>query len=306
MEGLSSAPICNIYCKAAPTLFVSMRNGKVALAPANVNDKCQQWYKVEKSQGNNNEGSCFSLVNKGTLDAIKHPAVNRPVEVTSYSCACNTNDEPILWTECAVGDADGYKSITMVNNTKLCWDVNGGDVKDGASIGIDYWVGKDIERWLIAPCAPPPPEGPLVRIYCQAAPNYSVSVRNNRVVLASANPSDKCQQWYKVESSTQGKKSCGFALVNCATGQAIKHPAANQPVALIPYTGNINDNSLLWTEWNVSDGDCYKSIRMVNNTNLCWDINGGNVKDGEPIGVDYWVGTSIERWIIAPIACGCA
>ncbi|GKU99408.1 hypothetical protein SLEP1_g12263 [Rubroshorea leprosula] len=228
MEGLSSAPICNIYCKAAPTLFVSMRNGKVALAPANVNDKYRQWCKVEKSQGNNNEGSGFSLVNKATLLAIKHAAVNRPVEVTPPE---NTNDESILWTECTVGDADGYKSITMVNNTKLCWDVYGGDVKDGASIGIDYWSGKDTERWLIAPCAPPPPEGPLVSIYCQAGPNYSVSVGNNRVVLASADPSDKCQQWYRVESSTQGKKSCGFALVNCATGQAIKHPAANQPQA---------------------------------------------------------------------------
>lgn len=70
---------------------------------------------------------------------------------------------------------------------------------------------------------------------------------------------------------------------------------------LIPYTGNINDNSLLWTEWNVSDGDRYKSIRMVNNTNLCWDINGGKVKDDERVGVDYWSGTIIQRWIIAPV-----
>lgn len=75
------------------------------------------------------------------------------MEVIPYSAgAYNPNDESILWTECTVGDADGYKSITKVNNTKHCWDVHGGSVNDGAFVGIDCWSGKDIQRWIIAPC----------------------------------------------------------------------------------------------------------------------------------------------------------
>lgn len=61
----------------------------------------QQWHKVEKSQGNNNEGYCFSLVNKATQDAIKHPALNRPVRIINclYKSDINYFGYTYIWSK---------------------------------------------------------------------------------------------------------------------------------------------------------------------------------------------------------------
>lgn len=77
-----------------------------------------------------------------------------------------------------------------------------------------------------APRRPLPPQ-PTVKVYCRANPNYAMSVRDGKVVLAPANPRDDYQHWVKdMRWSTSVKDEEGypaFALVNKATGQAIKH-----------------------------------------------------------------------------------
>jgi hypothetical protein len=37
------------------------------------------------------------------------------------------------------------------------------------------------------------PPQPTVKVYCRANPNYAMSVRNGKVVLAPANPKDEYQ-----------------------------------------------------------------------------------------------------------------
>ena len=76
----------------------------------------------------------------------------------------------------------------------------------------------------------PPASGPnqVFKIFCRAAnDNYCLAVRDGAVVLAPANPKDIDQHWYKdMRFSSRVKDEEGmpaFALVNKATGLAIKH-----------------------------------------------------------------------------------
>ena len=75
----------------------------------------------------------------------------------------------------------------------------------------------------------PPASGPnqVFKIFCRANENYCLAVRNGAVVLAPTNPKDEHQHWYKdMRFSTRVKDEEGmpaFALVNKATGLAIKH-----------------------------------------------------------------------------------
>jgi hypothetical protein len=82
---------------------------------------------------------------------------------------------------------------------------------------------------------PPPPGGhhggaanqPTFKIFCKADEGYCLTVRDGNVVLAPSNPRDAHQHWFKdMRFSTQIKDEEGnpaFALVNQATGLAIKH-----------------------------------------------------------------------------------
>ncbi|KAJ6296680.1 hypothetical protein OIU78_022407 [Salix suchowensis] len=84
-----------------------------------------------------------------------------------------------------------------------------------------------------APVPPPPfQETQVVRtshhqVYSKAKPDFHLTIRDGKVILARSNPSDEFQNWFKDEKySVRVKDSEGypaFALVNKATGQAIKH-----------------------------------------------------------------------------------
>ncbi|OIW06227.1 hypothetical protein TanjilG_03852 [Lupinus angustifolius] len=68
---------------------------------------------------------------------------------------------------------------------------------------------------------------PTVRIFTKADTNYSLTIRDHKVVLALSNPNDDYQHWYKIEkygSIVKDEEGCqAFSLVNKVTGQAIKH-----------------------------------------------------------------------------------
>ncbi|KAL7189795.1 hypothetical protein ACSBR1_039433 [Camellia fascicularis] len=150
---------------------------------------------------------------------------------------------------------------------------------------------------------------PTVRVVTKAESNYSLTIRDGQVILARSNSSDPFQHWIKDEKfSTRVKDEEGFpsfALVNKATGQAIKHSVgATQPVQLIDYNPDVLDESVLWTE-SRDLGDGHRTIRMVNNIRLNVDAfngdkNHGGVHDGTTIVLWEWKKGDNQRWKILP------
>ncbi|KAL8466620.1 hypothetical protein ACS0TY_035607 [Phlomoides rotata] len=150
---------------------------------------------------------------------------------------------------------------------------------------------------------------PSVRMYSKAERDYSLTIRNGKVILARSNPADPMQHWVKDEKfSSRVKDEEGypsFALVNKSTGQAMKHAVgATQPVQLIPYNPDILDESILWTE-SKDLGDGYRTIRMVNNIRLNVDAfngdkNHGGVHDGTAVVLWEWKKGDNQRWKIVP------
>ncbi|XP_076939888.1 ricin B-like lectin R40G3 [Bidens hawaiensis] len=150
---------------------------------------------------------------------------------------------------------------------------------------------------------------PTVRVYCKAKPDYALTIRDGKVILAPSNPSDPHQHWIKDEKfSTRVKDEQGypsFALVNKATGQAIKHSiGATYPVQLTEYNPDKLDESVLWTE-SKDLGDGYRAVRMVNNIRLNVDAfngdkNHGGVRDGTKIVLWEWKKDGNQRWNMVP------
>ncbi|TXG66257.1 hypothetical protein EZV62_007532 [Acer yangbiense] len=83
---------------------------------------------------------------------------------------------------------------------------------------------------------------PTVKVYCKAEPNFSLTIRENKVLLSPSDPSDHFQ--------------------------------------LIPYNPDILDQSVLWTI-SKDTGEGYRAIRMVNNIRLNMDTFNGNKKHGD-------------------------
>ncbi|XP_058078311.1 ricin B-like lectin R40G3 [Magnolia sinica] len=155
-------------------------------------------------------------------------------------------------------------------------------------------------------------EGPkkrTVRVYCKAEQNYSLTIRDGKVILARADPNDEFQHWIKDEKfSTKVKDEesfPSFALVNKVTGQAIKHSTgATHPVRLWPHNPDILDESVLWTE-SKDTGDGFRALRMVNNIRLNLDAyNGdkdhGGVHDGTIAVLWEWKKGDNQKWKIVP------
>lgn len=148
---------------------------------------------------------------------------------------------------------------------------------------------------------------PTVRVFCKADTGYSLSIRDHRVILARSDPNDIYQHWFKDEKySTKVKDEDGFpsfALINKATAQAIKHSIGHtHPVQLISHNADKFDESILWTESN-DLGDGYRTIRMLNNTDLNLDAfngdrNHGGVRDGTTVVLWEWKKGDNQRWKI--------
>ncbi|XWS58472.1 hypothetical protein CRYUN_Cryun08bG0036800 [Craigia yunnanensis] len=82
---LSKKPTVKVYCKADTNFNLTIRDGKVILAPSDPSDEFQHWYKGEKfsTRVKDEEGfPSFSLVNKVTGQAIKHSiGASHPVRI---------------------------------------------------------------------------------------------------------------------------------------------------------------------------------------------------------------------------------
>ncbi|KAI9120976.1 hypothetical protein K1719_008009 [Acacia pycnantha] len=146
-----------------------------------------------------------------------------------------------------------------------------------------------------------------VRVFTKADPNYSVTIRDGKVILAPSDPADEYQHWYKNESSSWAKDEFGspaFSLVNKASGEALEHSIGDtHPVGLIPFNPDRHGVSVLWTQGENIDG--YRAMRMVNNVHLYWDaIQGipecGGVVDVTIVGLWKWNGGDNQLWRIEP------
>ncbi|KAJ4768734.1 Ricin B-like lectin R40G2 [Rhynchospora pubera] len=311
-------PTVKIFCHANEGYCLSIRDGQVVLALANPLDPFQHWIKDTRhsTKVKDVEGrSAFSLVNKATGEAIKHSLGDKhPVRLVLFNP--QNLDESVLWTESG-NVRNGFRCIRMVNNISLTLDALGGhvEVHDGTSVvNWPCWNG-DNQIWkmvsygydaipnpihgapisLCTPCVPvvfghhPCPlavssQPPMVKIFCGANEGYHLSIRDGKVVLASANPHDPFQHWIKeMRHSTKVKDVEGrpaFALVNKSTGEAIKQSLGDRhPVRLVPFNPHDLDESVLWTESsNVRNG--FRYIRMVNNISLTLDVIDGQIHDG--------------------------
>lgn len=150
---------------------------------------------------------------------------------------------------------------------------------------------------------------PTYKVYSKAEPDFHLTIRDGKVILARSDPSDEYQNWYKDEKySTRVKDEEGFpcfALVNKATGEAMKHSIGDtHPVQLVPYNPDVLDESILWTEGK-DLGDGYRTVRMVNNIRLNVDAfhgdkHSGGVHDGTIIVLWKWNKGDNQRWRIIP------
>uniref|UniRef100_J3MP80 Ricin B lectin domain-containing protein n=1 Tax=Oryza brachyantha TaxID=4533 RepID=J3MP80_ORYBR len=191
------------------------------------------------------------------------------------------------------------------------------------------------------PAGPPQQHEPTFKIFCRADEGYCLTVRHDAVVLAPTNPRDEfqartctmhalsmldlllinylmCHQsihghgeqhWYKdMRHSAKVKDEEGhpaFALVNRATGLAVKHSLGqSHPVKLVPYRPEYEDESVLWTE-SKDVGKGFRCIRMVNNIHLNFDAfhgdkSHGGVHDGTTVVLWEWCKGDNQSWKILP------
>ncbi|URD81937.1 hypothetical protein MUK42_19178 [Musa troglodytarum] len=323
--GRSSPRTVRVYTKADPNYALSIRDGDVILAPNDPNDPYQHWYKDlrHSTRVKDEEGfPSFALVNSVTGEAIKHSlGAQNQVRLVPYNP--DYLDESVLWSE-SNDTGKGYRCIRMVNNIRLNFDAFHGDkdhggVRDGTTVVLWEWLKGDNQRWKIEPQSsdPPPPTNYVggrppqrtVRIFTKAGPDYSLTVRDGRVVLAPTDPHDDHQaRLTHAKYGTEVKDEEGFpsfALVNKVTGEAIKHAiGAKNPIRLVPYNPEYLDESVLWSESN-DTGEGFRCIRMVNNIRLNFDAfhgdkDHGGVRDGTTVVLWEWLKGDNQRWKIAP------
>ncbi|RWW29624.1 hypothetical protein BHE74_00037434 [Ensete ventricosum] len=128
---------------------------------------------------------------------------------------------------------------------------------------------------------------PTVRIYTKAENNFSLSIRDGKVILARNDPTDPDMRYSTKVKDEEGFPS--FALINKVTGEALKHSI---------------DESVLWSE-SKDLGDGFRCIRMVNNIRLNFDAfhgdkNHGGVRDGTILVLWEWLKGDNQRWKIVP------
>ncbi|KAK3132258.1 hypothetical protein QOZ80_6AG0518500 [Eleusine coracana subsp. coracana] len=230
-----------IFCRADEEYCVTVRDDLVVLAPANPMDDYQHWYK-DMRHGNevkDEEGvPAMVLVNKATGQAIRHlHGRSHPVRLRAY-------------------DPD---------------DEENGGIRDGAVLGLWEWHEGDNQcDFLSYSTGNLPPElasHRTMRIFCKADEEYNITARDGAVCLAPSDPSDDCQHWVKgmrYGNEIQDEEEYpAFALVNKATGEAIRHSLGQgEPVRLVPYDANELDESVMWTE-SKDIGDGFRCIRML-------------------------------------------
>ncbi|XP_074272401.1 ricin B-like lectin R40G2 isoform X2 [Silene latifolia] len=252
---------------------VTVRGDKLFLALPDDSDPYQLWSKE-------NDGSYgFMLINKATNKVISHIRSQQLylVDKPSY------NNVPgyVVWTE-SIGFGCGYNGFMPLGFSTNAMDAQ--DVFDGAFVSIyrctDQYHIKESAQWKLVPAPAPAPAPvytqPSNMIYCLARDaQYCIAIKAGNIVLASPNPNDPTQQWYK--DDTQSNQAGSFMLVNKSNFQAAKQSSADQPLKLANRP-NTPDNSFMWTE-SETDGYGFTYLVTATNTGLAMDARSRDGKE---------------------------
>ncbi|XP_078166062.1 ricin B-like lectin R40G3 [Carex rostrata] len=188
--------------------------------------------------------------------------------------------DEVLWTM-PKDMEQGFTNIRRMDDISLLFTPFLHQVYEPRRVHLCHFVNNNnSQRWNIVRCADSltmdlghcRPSQPTVKIYCQTNVTYNLKVSNDAVLLAPANPADK--HWIKETTHCQHvkdeEKRATFALVNKATGKAIKHSFFHHLVRLAPFDRNSLDVSVLWTE-SGDMGKGFREIRMLSNTSMVLD-----------------------------------
>ncbi|KAH9288179.1 hypothetical protein KI387_032296, partial [Taxus chinensis] len=162
------------------------------------------------------------------------------------------------------------------------------------------------------PYLPAPLQGDVVKIYCEANPDYYLANINGNVAMAPANESDPNQQWIMDTSwGVKAKDEAGypaFALINKVTGQALRHGRAeNEKILLGPYHPDDLNDAVLFTQ-SADMGRGYQCIKPVNNIHVSLDArvegdkHGGRLLERAEVVLSKWnKKKESQKWKISPI-----
>ncbi|KAE8813796.1 hypothetical protein D1007_08986 [Hordeum vulgare] len=299
-----------IHCRASDDLSLSLVDGQVVLAAADPSDERQLWRKdVMYAGGVNDEAGnpAFALVNKATGDALKHSlGHNLPVRAIRFNPGYV--DESVLLAE--TGDVGGgFRIIHMVNNMDYIFDAEKaipqyGGARDSTRLILFRWNRGLNQLWRIVHA--PAVSGPPVRVSCECNGELSLAVRDGAAVLARTDLEDDTQAWVQSFRNTgrvtdsEGHRS--FALVNKATGKAMRRSHGDPKVEVVGYGPDSVDVALLWT----TSGDLGKgfhTIRSVSNLGYVLDASEGETAgahDGTPVILFQSHNGANQKWKTTP------
>ncbi|OAE35223.1 hypothetical protein AXG93_3823s1060 [Marchantia polymorpha subsp. ruderalis] len=185
---------------------------------------------------------------------------------------------------------------------------DGGHVADDDSCASDR--GLVVSHGHVAPAPESTPEylEKLVTVFCQAGPNYRLSMRADGIVLAFKNLEDPKQQWVQIDMGDKFQDQEGFPafiLVNKATGHAMSHAhTVGDVVTPQLYTANSLNSAILWTQGR-DEGDGFTAIRPVHDIRLNLDADHaskkhGGVEDGNKLLIFTWNKQENQLWKVVP------
>ncbi|KQJ86426.1 ricin B-like lectin R40C1 isoform X2 [Brachypodium distachyon] len=124
-----------------------------------------------------------------------------------------------------------------------------------------------------------------MKIFCKMNMSLNAAVRGDKVMLVTADSSDKSQDYSATGNLTDDDGRRAFALVNRTTGQAMVNINGEGPVQLAPYSGHVAvELNKLWSLGEERD-DGFSNVRSLQNTFFTLNAMGGYpVKSGALLG----------------------
>ncbi|RLN15925.1 uncharacterized protein C2845_PM02G27370 [Panicum miliaceum] len=119
------------------------------------------------------------------------------------------------------------------------------------------------------------------RIHCRASDDLGLAIVGGEPVLTKANGRDDRQDLTYGAGVTDEAGSPAFALVNKATGEALKHSLGHgHPVRAVRlHLAGYVDESVLWAESEEDLGDGFRRVHMLNNMDYIFDAEEAIIPD---------------------------
>ncbi|KAJ3684713.1 hypothetical protein LUZ61_013877 [Rhynchospora tenuis] len=233
---------------------IVISGGKAVLGATNPADPNQRWMKLDDASKDAEGQPTFRLVNFGTNEVLRGG---------HFRQASGSEVNSVLWSFSKESNQD-FRTLRMASNVTRR-KLHPSSFRMVAGNWVDLWDGPNDHtstQWKFQ-------QDSMITISSGRKEGYNLTVRDEAVVLAPADPKNEYQIWikdtfYAKQVKDQDGKQA-FALVNKATGKAMKHGfGLGYLVQLAEIDQNYLDSSLLWTE---SDkGSSFREIRMQSNT----------------------------------------